>query len=100
MACKGQKMMYEPTSFNAIDAYIAAVHYHTPSLTVDPPPLVTVKQTSMCAFRILPIENPLKDVAICLYDRFAGQWLVLLQDGAIVRMSDKGDGFVIVPDDE
>ena len=94
--------MYEPTPFEAIDAYIATTHYHVPLSIVGQPLLVNVKQTSLNVFRMLPIEKEdasgrlLDDVALCLYDKPTKQWLVRLQDGTIMLVSNTGDGFVVM----
>jgi hypothetical protein len=95
-------MVYEPTSSDAMSVYMIAANHHVvlPN-PIDQPNQADVKRTSLGAFRIMPRERHeasgrrLEDIAICMYDKKNELWYVRLQDGAIVKVRDLGDGLVV-----
>lgn len=96
-------MPYQPTPQDALSVYIfAAKHHAALANAIDQPSQADVKQTTLCAFRILAKERcdasgmDLADVAICLYDKVTSLWFVRFQVGTILMLSRQDNGFSIV----
>ena len=97
-------MIYEPTEIDALGAYYAAATAHN----LLPPDESTRPQrawiTPFSAFDIWPDDDDeskrINKTAVCLYDKSSRLWLVTLHNGALVSVSDTGDGFVVVADEE
>jgi hypothetical protein len=96
-------MLYQPTPHDALNVYrLAAKHNGASSNELEPPSQADVKQTTICAFRILAKERRdargivLADRAICLYDRVTCLWFVRFQDGAVLMLRSQDNGFSIV----
>ena len=93
-------MSYEATIQKAIAAYIAAVvsHHNIVANTVDLPGIEIVEQTGPGKYRIKGKTPSWPPAGFCNYEERTGVWSVSLLDGAIVRVRDSGDGFVVVSD--